>query len=531
MLQPIQGPRSNPKLPSAMQAFATGAAGAASDVARSYLNNKMQEMYDEKKTNRALAIEADARGRSAQGFTDFLDSAGLIPKSQREGVLASLSNMDQQQQSAIVNHLVTKLSSGNQSKRLSGIYGGLDGEASPEGQSQEAMQPANRQSVQPSMQPAPQPVIQSGTQATSQAIRKPLPPGVAPMLNREDMPAEAESVSPQAITKSLAMQQEQNELQKAQLQEQIPQASQGVPVPVQQAQEKPFNYAEEIQRINNETGRALNQTSNQNEINQILTARKNAIDMAEKRRAGNIAQAKLDIAEKMAKKELQELPANVRTQYEEAGKSLFDAENTLLSLDNIEEFLDSGAQMPEIVTSIRRTLGDKSFIAKFAEGLAKNDLANAVDTAKVQMFKGAKEIFGGQMRVSEFNEWIKKLPDISDPAIANKVKISLIRQFAEAEKFKYHGLKKAIDQDRTAPSDVILGRARNYTSKMSKKFFDQEKDKLNKLISSKGAKADLQVGQKVERDKLKSLPVGTKIKSQSGRFYEKTLNGFKEVSE
>lgn len=58
MLQPIQGPRSNSKLPSAMQAFATGAAGAANDVARSYLNNKMQEMYEDKKTQKALDVNA-----------------------------------------------------------------------------------------------------------------------------------------------------------------------------------------------------------------------------------------------------------------------------------------------------------------------------------------------------------------------------------------------------------------------------------------------------------------------------------------
>jgi hypothetical protein len=166
-------------------------------------------------------------------------------------------------------------------------------------------------------------------------------------------------------------------------------------------------------------------------------------------------------------------------QYEDAEKR---SGLTQKALENMTNILESGAQMPRIVTELNQKLGPDNLLTRFATALSTDESSPAIDSARLALLNEMTEIFG-QVRVAQFMEYMKKLPSISDPEKANKIKIALLGQIAKGSALPMQGLKKAIKKDRSSPSDVILSRADKYTKQMTDKMYEVEDARLDYLVN------------------------------------------------
>lgn len=253
--------------------------------------------------------------------------------------------------------------------------------------------------------------------------------------------------------------------------------------------------------------------------------RKQIDDIYSKRIEQIDRQEKISQQKKLVEKKLQELPKQVSDKLTKFEDMATRADQSLNAIENIDSLLAQGAQMPDIVTEINMKLGPENPISRFATSLANNPLAKALETARVQQFTGMKDVFGGQIRLAEFNEFIKKLQDVRDPALSNKIKSVILRQFANMEKFPYQGLEQAKEENRNAPSDVILSKGKKYADQMAKDYIKSSKAELDSILKSS------QKGVKTEHDTLPraslydgkiatNTKTGKKYKSINGQWSE-----------
>ena len=252
------------------------------------------------------------------------------------------------------------------------------------------------------------------------------------------------------------------------------------------------------------------------QIDDIYSKRIEQIDRQEK-----IAQQK-----KISEKELQELPKQVSERLTKFEEMATRADQSLNAIENIDTLLAQGAQLPEIVTDINMKLGPENPVSRFVTSLVNNPLAKALETARVQQFTGMKDVFGGQIRLAEFNEFIKKLQDVRDPALSNKIKSVILRQFANMEKFPYQGLEQAKEENRSAPSDVILSKGKRYADQMAKDYVKSSKAELDEILKSTNRNT---------KTKHQTLPKATlydgKIATdtKTGKKYKSTNGQWKEM--
>ena len=285
-----------------------------------------------------------------------------------------------------------------------------------------------------------------------------LPAGTAPMLLQEDMPAEEEA--------PLMAQQQLK-----------PITSRTEP----KYGEPKKSLDETVNEIKQKWNDKILKAKTESQRKDLIARKDKNVDQATKQFEANARVEKSNIERQRLEREQKELPSEVLKKYLDEQESYRNAEESIQSIDNINNLLESGAQLPELVTTIYNRLGKESALGKFAESLARNNISSAVDTARIEMLKGMRDVFGGQIRVAEFQEYVKKLQDVKDPAIANKIKGQLLKQMANVQKLKYQGLQQAINEDRTAPSDVILSRANEITGQLSADYFKKQDAKINFL--------------------------------------------------
>jgi hypothetical protein len=158
------------------------------------------------------------------------------------------------------------------------------------------------------------------------------------------------------------------------------------------------------------------------------------------------------------------------------------ADKTIEGVEQIDQLLKAGAQAPQIVTRINQILGKDSAIAKKISGIAASPLANAVDTAAVQQFGEGKNIFG-QMKVTEFNEFIKKLQSVTDSKISNDIKSIILRGYAASDKIPFTALNQAIKELPNGSDQQILERSEELRSKYQKSLQDNNRLALTYITS------------------------------------------------
>ena len=191
-----------------------------------------------------------------------------------------------------------------------------------------------------------------------------------------------------------------------------------------------------------------------------------------------------DLQKRKIEKELQELPKPVLDKMIEDNKREEKAIKNLGALEEMTKLLNSGVQLPAAITSINQLFGKDSTIAKVATAMALDPKSEAFETARLGLLDEMKEIFG-QTRVAEFTEFMKKLPDIRDPSIANKLKIAYLTKLAKSAALPGEGLRMATKEDRKAPSDVIFDKARFYTRHMQKALDEFEDAHIDYIMNPK----------------------------------------------
>lgn len=356
--------------------------------------------------------------------------------------------------------------------------GNLGGIANAKNRSPIYSQIADQQQEQPELPP------QSRT----------LPAGQAPMLAYEDMPAEEDVQQPQQIRQTPSMQ----SASKAPSFKQLP-------------------YEEKERMVSDYWDQQIAQVPI-SQAEKYIKAKEN--DLNRLRQDETLAQQtlKTSTSVKLAEKKLQELPKQVSDRLTQFGDIATRADQSLNAIENIDSLLEQGAQMPEIITDINMKLGPDNPLSNFATNLANNPLAKALETARVQQFTGMKDIFGGQIRLTEFKEFVKKLQDVRDPVITNKIKSVILKQFANMEKFPYLGLEKAKEENRNAPSDVILSKGKKYADQMAKKYAKSSKKEMERIISEHKQK-NIKPGFKSSNvNDFRSIPEGHKVRSPSGEI-------------
>jgi hypothetical protein len=190
--------------------------------------------------------------------------------------------------------------------------------------------------------------------------------------------------------------------------------------------------------------------------------------------------AEADIAKK--RKELGQMTPAIEKQYISSLEQSKIADKTIEGVEQIDQLLKAGAQAPQMVTRINQILGKDSAIAQKISGIAASPLANAVDTAAVQQFGEGKNIFG-QMRVTEFNEFIKKLQSVTDPKISNDIKSVILRGYAASDKIPFTALNQAIKELPNGSDQQILERSEELRSKYQKSLQDNNRLALTYLTS------------------------------------------------
>lgn len=190
--------------------------------------------------------------------------------------------------------------------------------------------------------------------------------------------------------------------------------------------------------------------------------------------------AEADIAKK--RKELGQMTPAIEKQYISSLEQSKIADKTIEGVEQIDQLLKAGAQAPQMVTRINQILGKDSAIAQKISGIAASPLANAVDTAAVQQFGEGKNIFG-QMRVTEFNEFIKKLQSVTDPKISNDIKSVILRGYAASDKIPFTALNQAMKELPNGSDQQILERSEELRSKYQKSLQDNNRLALTYLTS------------------------------------------------
>lgn len=319
-----------------------------------------------------------------------------------------------------------------------------------------------------------------------------LAPGIAPMLEYQDIPAEEEAPIAQPSPVRMQSTRQEPEFKN---------------IPYEDKKKQIEDYWNNLISSKPQIGAEKYIAAKERDLNNL-------------RRDEELAQRtkSTSIKERVAEKELQELPRQLSTKLEKFSDMATRADQSLNAIENIDSLLARGAQLPEIITDINMKLGPENLFAKWATNLASNPLSKALETARVQQFTGMKDIFGGQIRLTEFNEFIKKLQDVRDPAITNKIKSVLLKQFANMERFPYLGLEKAVNENRNAPSDVILRKGKKYADEMAKQYATSSKKEMENIISEQ-KNAPMKQGFKSNNiNDFKRIPEGHKVRTPSGEI-------------
>lgn len=321
-----------------------------------------------------------------------------------------------------------------------------------------------------------------------------LPAGVAPMLNYEDMPAIEENeaqprIQPQALR--------------------------------QQPEKEEASYDTKRQQVSDYWDQQINNAPS-NMIGKLIDLKEKQLVQLREDEKLKQATEKTDVAKQKLKKELQELPTQVSTRLNKFEDMATRADQSINAIENIDTLLEQGAQLPELVQDINLKLGKDNPLAQFATNLASNPLSKVLETARVQQFSGMKDLFGGNIKLAEFNEFIKKLQDVRDPVLTNKIKGVLLKQFANMEKFPYEGLQKAVEEDRKAPSDVIMKRGKKYADEMAKDYAASAKKQMESLIKSETRKSfdSLPKATSFEGKIATDTKTGKRYKSMNGQWKE-----------
>jgi hypothetical protein len=215
-----------------------------------------------------------------------------------------------------------------------------------------------------------------------------------------------------------------------------------------------------------------------------ITNEKTKFDVTKEQKKLDTEIESKDLQKRKIEKELQELPEPVREEQKKVREREQRAVKNLKAIDQMTKLLSSGVQLPSAITAINQTFGKNSVISRVATALTLDPKSEAFETARLGLLDEMKEIFG-QTRVAEFTEFIKKLPDIRDPAIANKLKIAYLTQLAKSAALPGEGLRLAIAEDRNAPSDVILEKADFYTRHMQKALDEFEGARVDYIMNPK----------------------------------------------
>jgi hypothetical protein len=369
------------------------------------------------------------------------ENASLLKSMGREDLIDKVKGLPPQYTLAVLEH-----------QAQYGAQKGYNDLASKLGGVQRGEPTSNQASLQESLMGQTQPYQERSLQ-----------PGEGMMLPQEEMPAEGEMNAPMA-----RQSQETREM-------------------AEPSQMKPAQKLAELDRIFSEEYPNIQGEKPRKQAMQLYNQTRNAIinegKLTEQTR-------KTDIAEQVAKKELQELPKQVGDKLAKFEDMATRADQSINAIGNIDSLLAQGAQMPEIVTQLNLKLGPDNILSRFATNLASSEFAKAVETARVQQFTGMKDIFGGQIRIAEFNEFIKKLQDVRDPVVSNKIKSVLLKQFANMEKFPYEGLSRAVEENPQAPSHVLMKKGKEYSDKMSKDYAKESKSQMDQILKEyKGQEA------------------------------------------
>lgn len=227
-------------------------------------------------------------------------------------------------------------------------------------------------------------------------------------------------------------------------------------------------YGEEKKKAAKLGNRKLLETLSKDEEKFIHEANV-AEEMYQKREQGQA-----DIAKK--KKELGQMNPVIQKEYEKALEQSRIADKTIEGVQQIDQLLRAGAQAPQLVTRANQIFGKDSRTAQVMSGIAASPLTEAVATAAVQQFGEGKNIFG-QMRVTEFNEFVKKLQSVTDPKLSNAIKSVLLRGYAASDKLPYVALNRAMKELPEGTDQQVLERAEEIRSQDLKKL--QANNKLN----------------------------------------------------
>ena len=325
----------------------------------------------------------------------------------------------------------------------------------------------------------------------TQAPTMKMQPGMAPMLEQENIPAtEAQEQKPK-----LQIQEEKKALDF----EKMPYSEQKKAV--QDFWNQKIAQAPPIQRKD------------------YLNAKKQELKYLQEEEKIRQQTKSTEVKTRLAEKQLQELPQEVSSQLIKFQEAASSADKSIQGIEAADTLLKAGAQFPEAVTRINQILPGTR-IAEFANGLAANPLSVALETAKVQQFGGARSIFGSRMAVAEFDRYAKKLQSVTDPALSNEIKSILLKQAAMQDKFAYEGLNKSIKENRDAPSDVILRKGKKYSDQMAIKNSQKTKKQLDGVLKSwqvKEQKFKPGFTSKNIND-FKNIPEGHSVRTPSGEI-------------
>lgn len=319
--------------------------------------------------------------------------------------------------------------------------------------------------------------------------------GTPPMLAQEDMPAVEETQPRQSKEPQLQM-----------LKQRETSGFETLPY-AQQKQQLTDYWNEKILR------------APASERKEYLNAKKQELKYLQEEEKIRQQTRSTEIKNKLAEKQLRELPHEVSTQLTKMQEAATAADKSIQGIEAADTLLKAGAQFPEAVTRINQILPGTR-IAEFANGLAANPLSVALETAKVQQFGGARSIFGSRMAVAEFDRYAKKLQSVTDPALSNEIKSILLKQAAMQDKFAYEGLNKAIKEDRDAPSDVILRKGKKYADQMAVSNSQKTKKQLDGILKEwqvKEQKFKPGFTSKNIND-FKNIPEGHSVRTPSGEI-------------
>jgi hypothetical protein len=415
------------------------------------LNEMIQEMHKQKDIKRISDYNSQINMGLAEaaGHPELGQFLGANDPKDSILFLKNLAEYGGQQN---VNSLTSAMRGGGQG----GIYGGQNGMQGGQGGMQGGM--GGGQGNMPSMQ--------------------------AQMMQNENLPYQDR---PALVEPGYDEQQMQPQMQQQMQQQMQPQMQ-------DQPQQPQITPAQKLAQVDQEYERLkpnIQGTQNQKLFDQQYRSIRNSIIQE-----GNLeARTKsANISEKVAQKSLQELPKQLADKLSKFEDMATRADQSINAVENIDSLLAQGAQMPEIIQDINLKLGTDNPLSRFATNLAASDLSKAVETARVQQFTGMKDVFGGTIRIAEFNEFIKKLQDVRDPEVSNKVKSVLLKQFANMEKFPYEGLSKAVEENRNAPSDVIMKKGKIYADQMVKDYSKKSKAEMDNIINQYKNKEEAEKG-------------------------------------